>query len=209
MWLIVPIWKQDIITWLQSWGKFYNFRLQGSGVMRHGMHGGPPPTTLPCDPETQGPGSLGAMVNSKFGIFAEYLAGGIFHFWQMEYSWNNPLYSRQKWNIPHKVEYSWEYSWNKFLTQKIYSIKIPLFQGVNFTFQPVWPRKPGLWHSAPLDSSCPHQHPGSPPKGASSPPFPGEKTVDKWYSTNIPLFPLKGFHLQSLILGACVGIWGG
>jgi len=36
------------------------------------MHGGPPPTTLPCDPETQGPGSLGAMVNSKFGIFEEY-----------------------------------------------------------------------------------------------------------------------------------------
>jgi len=36
------------------------------------MHGGVPPTTPPCGPETQAPGSLGAMDATSWGIFGEY-----------------------------------------------------------------------------------------------------------------------------------------
>jgi len=101
-----------------------------------------------------------------------------------------------------------EFLWNFFWTFKIYSTNIPQIFHSNFTFQPVGPRKHGLWHSAPWYANCPHQHPGSPPKGGSSPPYPRELCAKNIYSTNIPLFPIKVKLYLSLILEACMANWG-
>ena len=124
------------------------------------------------------------------------MAGGIFHFGKMEYSWN----------IPCKSGINEEYCWPKFHQ---YSANNPQFQGSNFTFQPLLPRNHGMWHSAVWYSSSPHHDPGSPPNGGSSPPYPGELCAKNRYSRYIPFLAKKRLLWLSLVLEACMANWGG
>ena len=181
------------------------------------MHGGPPPTTLPCDPETQGPGSLGAMIITKFGILVEFLAGGIFHYFPFVDKWNIHgifhesgdksgffvEYSTQKWNIP--PEYRWNIPWRwKFipLLFHIYSTHISPFSQCGHASLGCGSVPIGI----PAARTRTQDHPlsGAPPHHSL------ENCLQKTDIPRIFHFQRKQtLHWLSLILGVCVGFWGG